>query len=82
MVAVALMAQAEPCEEDEDKKKEERIERIDKNKEWRKRKEMERWESCGLDPPPDLKIEKEKNRKIARKFEKQLCSELICSNCR
>lgn len=82
MVAVALMAQSEPCEEDEDKKEEERIERIDKNKEWRKRKEMERWESCGLAPPPDPKIEKEKNRKIARKFEKQLCSELICSNCR
>eukprot|EP00092_Neocalanus_flemingeri_P002313 GFUD01002470.1.p1 GENE.GFUD01002470.1~~GFUD01002470.1.p1 ORF type:complete len:438 (-),score=107.45 GFUD01002470.1:141-1454(-) len=82
LVGVALLAPYEPEDEDENKKKEERSERIEKNKEWRKRREMQKWESCGLDPPPDPSIEKEKNRKIARKFEKQLCSELTCSNCR
>jgi len=79
---MALIATAEPEEEDEEKKEEERLERIDKNKEWRRRREMQKWESCGLEPPPDPSIEREKNRKIARKFEKQLCSELLCSLCR
>jgi len=82
VVAMALIATAEPEEEDEEKKEEERLERIDKNKEWRRRREMQKWESCGLEPPPDPSIEREKNRKIARKFEKQLCSELLCSLCR
>lgn len=43
---------------------------------------MQKWESCGLEPPPDPKKEKERNRKIARKFEKQLCNEMLCSQCR
>ena len=80
---MAVMSQVEPEDEDADEKKEEeRTERMEKNKEWRKRREMQRWESCGLDPPPDPSTEKDKNRKIARKFEKKLCSELLCSNCR
>jgi len=83
----AIMAFAlieDPEDEDAAKKKEEeeRSNRIDKNKEWRKKREMQRLESCGLEPPPDPSIQKEKNRKIARKFEKQLCRELMCSNCK
>jgi len=82
IVAMAMMQKDEAEEEDEDQKEEDRLARIDKNKEWRRRREMQKWESCGLDPPPDPKKEKERNRKIARKFEKQLCSELLCSQCR
>lgn len=83
LVAMAMMSQEDPPDEDAEEKKEaERCERMEKNKEWRQMREMQRWESCGLDPPLDPKVEKEKNRKIARKFEKQLCSELLCSNCR
>ena len=79
---MAMMQKDEVEEEDEDQKEEERLARIDKNKEWRRQREMQKWESCGLDPPPDPKKEKERNRKIARKFEQQLCSELLCSQCR
>jgi len=82
LVAMAMMAKDEPEEEDDDKKEEERQERIEKNKEWRRRRELQRWESCGLEPPPSPKTVRENNRKIARKIEKQLCSELMCSNCR
>lgn len=82
IVAMAMMQKDEVEEEDEDQKEEDRLARIDKNKEWRRRREMQKWESCGLEPPPDPKKEKERNRKIARKFEKQLCNEMLCSQCR
>ena len=59
-----------------------RKERLEKNKEWRKRKEREKWESQGLKPPPGPEDITEKNRKFARKFEKKLHKELLCSNCR
>ena len=59
-----------------------RKERLEKNKEWRKRKEREKYESRGLKPPPGPEDIKERNRKLARKFEKKLHKELLCSNCR
>ena len=59
-----------------------RRERLEKNKEWRKRKEREKWESQGLKPPPEPEDIRERNRKFARKFEKKLHKELLCSNCR
>ena len=59
-----------------------RQERLEKNKEWRKRKEREKWEREGLEPPPGPEEIKERNRKLARKYEKKLHKELLCSNCR
>ena len=58
-----------------------RKERLEKNKAWRKKKELERWESCGLQPPPSPEEIKERNREKARKIEKKLYKELMCSNC-
>ena len=57
-----------------------RRERLEKNKEWRMRKEKEKWESQGLKPPGPEDI-REKNRKL-RKCETKLHKELLCSNCR
>ena len=59
-----------------------RQERLEKNKEWRKRREREKWEREGLEPPPGPEEIKERNRKLARKYEKKLHKELLCSNCR
>ena len=59
-----------------------RQERLEKNKEWRKRKEREKWEREGLEPPPGPEEIKERNRRLARKYEKKLHKELLCSNCR
>ena len=59
-----------------------RTERLEKNKEWRRKKEREKWEREGLEPPPGPEEIKEKNRKLARKYEKKLHKELLCSNCR
>ena len=75
--AIAIMATSveERKEGDSDDIKRERLE---KNKEWRKRKERDKWESQGLKPrlgPEDIR---EKNRKCETKLQK----ELLCSNCR
>lgn len=58
-----------------------RKERLEKNKAWRKKKEQERWESCGLEPPLTPEEIKERNREKARKIEKKLYKELMCTNC-
>jgi len=59
-----------------------RKQRLEKNKEWRRKKEIEKYESCGLKPPPTQEEIDEKNRKIARKIEKKLHKEFLCCNCR
>ena len=80
--AIALIATSGGDREEEADTEEIRRERLEKNKEWRKRKEREKWESQGLQPPPGPEDIREKNRKVARKFEKKLHKELLCSNCR
>ena len=54
-----------------------RSERLERNQEWRRRKEAERWQ-----PPPGPDTIKENNRKIARKIEKKVYRQFLCSNCR
>lgn len=78
---VAVMMSRDDGAEEVDEE-EVRKERLEKNKEWRKKKEREKWERAGLEPPPGPEEIKEKNRKMARKFEKKLHKELLCSNCR
>ena len=72
------------CKKDEDNEvdqEEMRKQRIEKNQEWRRKKELQRYESCGLEPPQDPEEIREKNRKLARKIEKKLHKEFLCSNC-
>ena len=71
-----------PGERDEEGEEEARRERLERNKEWRRRKEAERMRSLGLPPPEDPELIREKNRKVARKLEKKLHKEFLCTNCR
>lgn len=80
-MAIALIA-INAGEREEGESEDVRRERMEKNKEWRKRKEKEKWESQGLKPPPGPEDIRERNRKLARKCEKKLHKELLCSNCR
>ena len=59
-----------------------RSERLERNQEWRRRREAERWQSSGRQPPPGPDTIKENNRKIARKIEKKVYRQFLCSNCR
>ena len=59
--AIALIATSGGEREEEADTEEIRRERLEKNKEWRKRKEREKWESQGLQPPPGPEDIKEKN---------------------
>ena len=77
----ALIFQREEDDPEEVDEEELRKQRLEKNKEWRKRREMERWESCGMKPPPDPEVLREKNREKARKIEKKLFKEFLCSCC-
>jgi len=67
--------------EDEDTKVARKIAREEQNREWRKKREMARWESCGLEPPPSPKTAREQHRSSARQLEKQLFHLLLCSTC-
>lgn len=67
--------------EDEDTKAFKRKKREESNREWRKKREISRWKSCGLEPPPSPTTEKEKHRLAARDLEKQMYKLLLCSSC-
>ena len=67
--------------EDEDTKLQKTQERQEQNRAWRKRKELERWESCGLEPPPSPSCEREEHRLAARQLESQLVNLLLCTAC-
>ena len=80
--ADAWFSLTESGEKEEEGDEEANNERLEKNKEWRRRKEAERRESQGLPPSEDSEMIKEKNRKVARKLEKKLHKEFLCTNCR
>merc|ERR1719173_381595 len=67
--------------EDEDTKAEKKKARMEKNREWRKKREMGRWESCGLEPPPSPTTERERHRLAARELEQELFHLLLCTCC-
>jgi len=61
-----------------------RKKRMEQNKEWRRRKEIEKCASLGQTPPSEVDPEavKEKIKKAANKFEKKLHKQFLCTNCR
>ena len=79
--ADAWFSLTESGEKEEENGEEANKERLEKNKEWRRRKEEEKRKSQGLPPPEDPEAIKEKNRKVARKLEKKLHKEFLCTNC-
>jgi len=81
MMEMQMLFAGDSDTEDEDTRTERRKTRMEKNREWRKKREMARWESCGLEPPPSPTTERENNRLAARDLEKQLCKLLQCTNC-
>ena len=48
--------------EDEDTKASRMAAREDKNREWRRERELGRWRSCGLEPPPSPTTAREEHR--------------------
>ena len=80
--ADAWFSLTESGEKEESNEEEANKERLERNKEWRRRKEAKLRESQGLPPPEDPEVIKEKNRKVARKLEKKLHKEFLCTNCR
>jgi len=80
--ADAWFSLTESGEKEEGNEEETNKDRLEKNKEWRRRKEAKLRESQGLPPPEDPEVIKEKNRKVARKLEKKLHKEFLCTNCR
>lgn len=81
MMEMQMMFAGDSDTEDEDTKAERSKVRMETNRDWRKKREMAKWESCGLEPPPSPTTERETNRLAARDLEKQLCKLLLCTNC-
>lgn len=67
--------------EDEDTKASRMAAREDKNREWRRERELGRWRSCGLEPPPSPTSAREEHRLAARGLEKELYHLLLCTAC-
>jgi len=81
-MAMTMMRNSDTDSSDSESREKSREERKEKNKDWRKRRELSRWESCGLEPPQEEEPEEDNDRTTARQYEKQLVRLLTCSKCR
>ena len=79
VTVLLLNKDTEEVDEEDIRKK-----RMEQNKEWRRRKEIEKCASLGQTPPSEVDPEavKEKIKKAANKFEKKLHKQFLCTNCR